>query len=185
MDAIEQRHRLIRLVRLQPADEVQFDIGVRGAQIGPLGLRLLHPVLAEHALAGVNQRQDRLGALGLADRDQGDVGGRAPRGLAHTGDAGADVGEAGGLHFSMERLYSGWVTRAKASPRPVADQRRNAMMPGWSTHCPAVPRGSGFIYRHYHLPDPARFRRFLALRRIARARGHVVILADSALTARE
>lgn len=45
--------------------------------------------------------------------------------------------------------------------------------------------GSGFIYRHYHLPDPERYHRFHALRRIAKARGHTVILADSAMTATE
>ena len=49
----------------------------------------------------------------------------------------------------------------------------------------ALPRGSGFIYRHYHLDDPERFERFRTLRRIARKREHVIILADSALTARE
>ena len=48
-----------------------------------------------------------------------------------------------------------------------------------------LPRGSGFIYRHYHLPDPERTGRFLDLKRVARACGHLVILADSALTARE
>jgi len=48
-----------------------------------------------------------------------------------------------------------------------------------------LPRGSGFIYRHYHLPDGERVARWFALARIARARGHVVILADSAMTARE
>ncbi len=49
----------------------------------------------------------------------------------------------------------------------------------------ALPRGSGFIYRHYHLGDPARWERFRTLRKVAKARGHVVILADSALNARE
>ena len=48
-----------------------------------------------------------------------------------------------------------------------------------------LPRGSGFIYRHYHLPPAQRIVRFHALARMARARGHLVILADSALTARE
>lgn len=48
-----------------------------------------------------------------------------------------------------------------------------------------LPRGSGFIYRHYHLPDPLRYERFLKLRRIARNCGHTFILADSALTATE
>lgn len=48
-----------------------------------------------------------------------------------------------------------------------------------------LPRGSGLIYRHYHLDGPERLARFRALRRAARARGHRIVLADSALTARE
>jgi len=48
-----------------------------------------------------------------------------------------------------------------------------------------MPRGSGFIYRHYHLPDAQRWARFHELKRSAKARDHTVILADSALTARE
>ena len=48
-----------------------------------------------------------------------------------------------------------------------------------------LPRGSGFVFRHYHLPGPERLARFRQLQRVARARGHVVVLADSALTARE
>jgi len=48
-----------------------------------------------------------------------------------------------------------------------------------------LPRGSGFVYRHYHLPPEARIARWFALLRVARARGHLAILADSALTARE
>ncbi len=48
-----------------------------------------------------------------------------------------------------------------------------------------LPRGSGFIYRHYHLAPQERLARFQRLARIARARGHVLVLADSALTARE
>ena len=48
-----------------------------------------------------------------------------------------------------------------------------------------LPRGSGFIYRHYHLPPEARLARWRALLRVVRARGHLAILADSALTARE
>ena len=48
-----------------------------------------------------------------------------------------------------------------------------------------LPRGSGFIYRHYYLPPQKRIARWFDLRRIARGRDHVVILADSALTARE
>lgn len=64
----------------------------------------------------------------------------------------------------------------------ISDARNDA---GLERALARLPRGSGFIYRHYHLPDPERFRRFRHLHRIARARGHRVILADSALTARE
>ena len=48
-----------------------------------------------------------------------------------------------------------------------------------------LPRGSGFIYRHYHLPLGERVARWYDLRRIARARAHVAVLADSAMTALE
>ena len=47
-----------------------------------------------------------------------------------------------------------------------------------------LPRGSGFIFRHYHLSEGARRARFDALARIARARGHVVALAGSRALAR-
>ena len=45
--------------------------------------------------------------------------------------------------------------------------------------------GSAVVFRHYHLPPVERYARFRALARIARAQGHLVILSDSALTARE
>jgi thiamine-phosphate pyrophosphorylase len=41
------------------------------------------------------------------------------------------------------------------------------------------------VYRHYHLSDAERVARYAGLERLARARDHLVILADSALTARE
>lgn len=46
-----------------------------------------------------------------------------------------------------------------------------------------LPRGSGFVFRHYHLEDGARRARFRVLARIARARGHCVILSGSAAAA--
>lgn len=64
----------------------------------------------------------------------------------------------------------------------ISDARNDAVL---ERALAKLPCGSGFIYRHYHLPDAERHARFRALRRIAKARGHVVILADSALTARE
>lgn len=64
----------------------------------------------------------------------------------------------------------------------ISDERNDA---GLEHALRELPRGSGFIYRHYHLADPERFARFRALGRVARACGHTVILADSALTATE
>jgi thiamine-phosphate pyrophosphorylase len=76
------------------------------------------------------------------------------------------------------------VRRAKTLPALwlISDARNDAAL---EAALAALPRGSGLIYRHYHLDGPERLARFHALRRIARARGHVVVLADSALTARE
>jgi thiamine-phosphate pyrophosphorylase len=75
------------------------------------------------------------------------------------------------------------VTHANPLPRLwlISDARNDAQL---ARALKMLPRGSGFIYRHYHLPDPARWARFRMLRRIAKAQGHRVILADSALTAR-
>lgn len=76
------------------------------------------------------------------------------------------------------------MTRAKILPALwlISDARNDAQL---EEALAAMPRGSGLIYRHYHLDGPERFARFRTLRRAARARGHVVVLADSALTARE
>ena len=41
----------------------------------------------------------------------------------------------------------------------------------------SLPRGSGFVFRHYHLDATARRERFEALARLARELGHLVILA--------
>jgi thiamine-phosphate pyrophosphorylase len=47
-----------------------------------------------------------------------------------------------------------------------------------------MPRGSGFVFRHYHLPPAERRARFVALARIARARGHLIFLAGTRREAR-
>jgi thiamine-phosphate pyrophosphorylase len=41
-----------------------------------------------------------------------------------------------------------------------------------------------FVFRHYFLPDAERRARFLALQRICREQGHLVVLADTPRTAR-
>ena len=57
VDGVEQRDRLLGLVGLQRADQVQLDAGIALAQRRPLGLGLLHAVLAEDAMAGVEDGQ--------------------------------------------------------------------------------------------------------------------------------
>ena len=64
----------------------------------------------------------------------------------------------------------------------LSDGRNDALLEQ-ALRC--LPCGSGFIYRHYHLAPEERFTRYRALRSIARRHGHLVILADSALTAKE
>lgn len=64
----------------------------------------------------------------------------------------------------------------------LSDERNDAVL---EQALRRLPRGSGFIYRHYHLPPEERIARWFALLRVARTRGHLAILADSALTARE
>jgi thiamine-phosphate pyrophosphorylase len=84
----------------------------------------------------------------------------------------------------MALRYSGAVRNSTVLPRLwlISDARNDTVL---EAALRRLPRGSGFIYRHYHLGDPERWRRFRALRRIARGCRHIVILADSALTARE
>lgn len=48
-----------------------------------------------------------------------------------------------------------------------------------------LPRGSGLIFRHYHLAGDARRKRFAKVKRLAKHRGHTVALAASPATARQ
>lgn len=47
-----------------------------------------------------------------------------------------------------------------------------------------LPKGSGFVFRHYHLPPAQRRARFKALRRLCISRGIRVVLAGSARQAK-
>jgi thiamine-phosphate pyrophosphorylase len=47
-----------------------------------------------------------------------------------------------------------------------------------------LPRGSGFVFRHYHLSPSERRRRFDRLARLARRRGHWVVLSGTAAEAK-
>ncbi len=47
-----------------------------------------------------------------------------------------------------------------------------------------LPRGSGIVFRHYHLPEPLRRARFETVQKLARRRGHIILLAGSPALAR-
>nr|WP_299308574.1 thiamine phosphate synthase [uncultured Croceicoccus sp.] len=88
----------------------------------------------------------------------------------------------------MPQCYSGWVTwrnplqRGKL-PRVwlLSDVRNDAAL---ADSLRRLPRGSGFVFRHYHLAPEERRRRFGVLQKLARARGHVVALSGDAALAR-
>lgn len=63
----------------------------------------------------------------------------------------------------------------------LTDARNDAALEGILRR---LPRGSGLVFRHYHLPAPERRARFDALARLARSRGHRVVLSGSAAQAR-
>ena len=63
----------------------------------------------------------------------------------------------------------------------ISDARNDA---GLAAALARLPRGSGFIFRHYHLPPAARQARFTALARLARQRAMVVVLAGTPAEAR-
>ncbi|MBT8427576.1 MAG: thiamine phosphate synthase [Erythrobacter sp.] len=56
----------------------------------------------------------------------------------------------------------------------LSDARNDA---GLEDTLRALPRGSGFVFRHYHLDPTPRRARFVDLATIARSRGHTIILS--------
>ncbi|MCJ2187057.1 thiamine phosphate synthase [Novosphingobium beihaiensis] len=88
----------------------------------------------------------------------------------------------------MARCYSVPVPNRQPpcpSIRPnvwiVSDARNDA---GLERALARLPRGSGLIFRHYHLPPGPRRARFETLARIARRHGHCVVLSGTPREAR-
>ncbi|MEJ2407998.1 MAG: thiamine phosphate synthase [Novosphingobium sp.] len=88
----------------------------------------------------------------------------------------------------MARCYSAPVPNRQPpcpSIRPnvwiVSDARNDAALERMLAR---LPRGSGLIFRHYHLPPALRRARFRTLSRIAARHGHCVVLSGSAREAR-
>lgn len=63
----------------------------------------------------------------------------------------------------------------------ISDARTDA---GLEAALRRLPRGSGLVFRHYHLPPEARAVRFRALLRLCRLRGLVAVWAGTAREAR-
>ncbi|PZT85750.1 MAG: thiamine phosphate synthase [Citromicrobium sp.] len=78
----------------------------------------------------------------------------------------------------MMLRYNGCVSACQPLPLLwlLSDARNDAAL---ETALAALPRRSGFVYRHYHLAAPERRARFDALAAIARQRGHCVVVARS------
>ena len=120
-------------------------LGISRAKGRPFRLRLLHPVLAEIALAGGDQRRDRFRRLGFGDRDQGDVIGLAAgqrRRLADPRPAPSSRDET-----AIGPAIGRAMLAPPASPAPVADDRRAAgrRLLGAVAR---LPRGAGVVFRH-------------------------------------
>lgn len=83
------------------------------------------------------------------------------------------------IQSCSERVYSGWMLKRHALPDVwvISDARNDARL---ERALRLMPRGSGLVFRHYHLAPAARRARFDKLARAARARGHCVVLAGSA-----
>lgn len=63
----------------------------------------------------------------------------------------------------------------------VSDARNDALL---ERAIARLPRGSGLIFRHYHLDEATRRQRFAALARLIRARGGLAVLAGPMAQAR-
>lgn len=75
------------------------------------------------------------------------------------------------------------MTREKTLPRLwlISDARNDA---GLEAALARLPRGNGFVFRHYHLDETDRRRRFDRLAAVARDGGQLVILSGTGELAR-
>ncbi|WP_395330042.1 thiamine phosphate synthase [Novosphingobium sp. BL-8H] len=64
----------------------------------------------------------------------------------------------------------------------ISDARNDAAL---ETALARLPRGSGLVFRHYHLPSAERRARFAALKRVARRFGHCIVLSGNPREARQ
>lgn len=82
------------------------------------------------------------------------------------------------------RCYSASMPMRQPSPRfrlpdiwLISDARNDAQLDRAIRN---LPRGSGVIFRHYHLAEGDRRARFAEIAKLARGRGHGIFLSDTA-----
>lgn len=83
----------------------------------------------------------------------------------------------------MALRYSEAMRPRQTLPQPwlLSDARTDAAL---GPALRALPRGAGFVFRHYHLPPAERAARFRALARLCRLRGIVAVWAGPPAEAR-
>lgn len=191
-----------RLVGLQGTNQAEFDFRVRRFQRRPFRLCLLDPVLAEHAVAGVESFAKLSLALLLRYRDNLDRGRTAcflQRGLKSGADRGEIGGEAGGMDMIGIGVHDGLRTRAAklaAAAAGLKRQSRAAATPfslafltdRWRVSNPepiirAMPAGAAVIYRDYDDPRRRAVARRLAV--ICRLREVLFLVGGDCALARE
>jgi thiamine-phosphate pyrophosphorylase len=79
----------------------------------------------------------------------------------------------------MARCYSDAMNPRQPLPHiwVISDARNDAVL---EMTLRALPRGSGLVFRHYHLDEAARRERFSALHGLCRSLGHVAVLSADA-----
>src|SRR5208283_5640433 len=87
--------------------EVQFDVGVTSPEVGPFLPRLLHAILAEDALAGLEQRDDRSAGKGLRHTNQRDGLGITPALARGAADSASRLAPA------VDDVHQRWVKAAR------------------------------------------------------------------------
>ena len=175
MDRVEQGDRLLGLVRLELADQVERDAGTpRARSAGHFASRLLNPILAEDALARLDQRPDRLRAAGSWRRRSGSRSPASrPASRAALAIRARDLGQPlRGDAPSMAAAIESAMQRRQPLPRLwlMTDERQGEGL--WAA-LERLPRGAGIVFRHYGLPAAERRRLF---ERVRRDRGAAALL---------
>ncbi|MEH6757133.1 MAG: thiamine phosphate synthase [Parasphingorhabdus sp.] len=78
-------------------------------------------------------------------------------------------------------MHQSWFSDLYPPIWLITDARNDEIL---ESSIAALPRGSGIIFRHYHLPPKERRNRFQAIRACARRYGHILLLAGPPSLAR-